>query len=87
MLAEWNIELSSVIGSVTDGASNMKCAVKRHLNKKWFYCTPHLLHRAIVVALTKSGLRSTVLKSAKRIAKYFRSSNKAALEVCSIFTH
>lgn len=80
ILEEWKIPLPHVLGAVTDGASNMRKAVKR-MGKKWFYCTPHMLNRAIVTALEKTSLRHDVIKPAKRIARYFRSSNKAALLV------
>ena len=80
-MGEWEIPLPLVLGAVTDGASNMQAAVKTHMGKKWFYCTPHMLNRAIVNSLASTGLRSDVIKPAKKIACYFRSSNRAALAV------
>ncbi len=76
--------MSSVVGAVTDGASNMKAAVKNHLQLKWFYCVPHMLNRAIQVALEETKLKEMVIKPAKQITRYLRNSNKAYLEVLSV---
>lgn len=59
----------------------MKCAVERELHGKWFYCVPHMLNRSIDVGLKATTLRETTIKPAKLIARYFRKSNEAALEV------
>jgi len=83
LLAEWDIPPSKILGMVTDGASNMKCAVKSYLKTKWLYCAPHMLNRAISTALDGTDLQIALLKPAKKIARYFRSSNKATLEVNS----
>lgn len=80
-LKEWGMPKSSIVGVVTDGASNMRCAVVKFLGLRWLYCVAHMLNRAIQKAIDGTSLRKVVLKPAKKIARYFRSSNKAALEV------
>lgn len=81
ILSSWNIAPDSVVGYVTDGASNMKCAVERELKGKWFYCVPHMINRGVQVALKTTKLRENLLKPAKKIVRYLRKSNNAADEV------
>lgn len=78
---EWGIPRDAIMGVVTDGAANMKCAVKQGLRMKWLYCVAHMLNRAVQVALEHTELRKTLLKPAKKIARHFRTSNKAKCEV------
>ena len=79
MLHEWQIPKEAIIGAVTDGGSNIKKVVSI-LQLKWFYCAAHMVHCAIQNGLVSSGLKQ-LIKPAKKIAHYFRNSNKAAQEV------
>ena len=77
--------MTSIVGVVTDGGSNMKSATQR-MSAKWFYCVDHMLHRAVTNALASTNLRSLILTQAKRLSRYFRSSNRAKREVSRMFS-
>lgn len=70
---------------MTDGASNMKASVL-FLALKWLYtCVAHMLNRAVQVGFEETALRISLLKPAKVLARYFRSSPKAGREVSEDF--
>ena len=65
----------------------MCCAAEKKLQINWVYCNCHLINRAIDIGLDVSELKERLLKKAKKLTRYFRSSNKAAEEVIIIILH
>jgi hypothetical protein len=68
----WGIDNDRVVGVVTDGAANMKCAVTQYLHKPWFYCLAHVYNRSIALALHETAF-SDILAKAQALANFFRS--------------
>ena len=59
----------------------MRCAGEQKLQLNWVYCNCHLINRAIDLGLEASELKEKLLRKAKKLTRYFRSSDKAAEEV------
>ena len=76
-LLEWNLPRSKVVGVTTDGAGNMSNAVYEHLGLFWFHCLGHVFNLAVRKGLSDPRVNPLVQR-AKDIARFFRSSAKAA---------
>jgi len=77
-LGKWNISHSRIVSGTSDGAANVKKAIKTDLSLLWLYCVAHMLNRSIQIGLSKVQEVKLLLKKAKAICKYFRRSPKAA---------
>jgi len=78
ILTKWNIRQDRVVSGTSDGAANVKKAIKTDLGLLWLYCASHMLNRSIQIGLTAVPEANALLKKAKAICKYFRRSPKAA---------
>lgn len=79
VLSQWNIALDCVVAGTTDGAANMKRAVREELGLLWLYCAGHALNRSLQVSfIAVRQVRATVSK-ANSICAYFR--RRALLEI------
>jgi hypothetical protein len=76
-LEDWDIDLSRIVAGTSDAGANVKKAIKTDLNLLWIYCLPHALNRSIRIGLNTHRVKS-IIKKAKRISKFFRSSPKAS---------
>jgi len=70
--ATWGIDNDRIVGVVTDGAANMKCAVTQYLHKPWFYCLAHVYNRSISLALHQTSF-ADILAKAQALSNFFRS--------------
>ena len=76
-LAEWKIQKDRVTSITTDGAANVRNAVQQVLKVPWLYCVAHIINRSIRIGLESDAI-SPLIKKAKKISRFFRSSPKAA---------
>jgi len=76
-LSEWKISKDRITSITTDGTANVRNAVQQVLKVPWLYCAAHIVDRAIRIGLESESI-SPLIKKAKKISRFFRSSPKAA---------
>ena len=76
-LAEWDIPKNRITSITTDGAANIRNAVQQVFRVPWLYCAAHIINRSIRIGLESEAI-SSLMKKAKKISRFFRSSPKAA---------
>jgi len=75
-LAEWKIQKDRVTSITSDGTANVRNAVEQVLKVPWLYCVDSC-HQQVDPHLPGVRCNQPLIKKAKKISRFFRSSPKA----------
>lgn len=72
IFSDFSIKKESFFGATTDGGSDIKCVIQKHMKINWEYCPPHSFSRAVKAAIGRKGeitevIVDTVKESVKKI--------------------